>query len=170
MATRTYNSFATGWADKPKEVPSYLTPLIEALLEHGGESVCWWNGNNGEAVARILSQGGISSRRVVVRRMQAHRCHDNAFRLVWENPETYALGTGYALTGGMWRPHSWAVRKSTGRLVETTVKSDKYFGVEGLAAAKVHFMEMAADGVPCAERLLRELAAYEAAEIVKLAN
>jgi len=54
------------------------------------------------------------------------RCHSNV-------AARYDLGqcafaTGYALSRGMWRQHSWGVTKS-GEILETTEPRDAYFGI-----------------------------------------
>ena len=63
---------------------------------------------------------------------EENHCHGNVAAL-------YASGlkiaTGYALKEGLWRQHSWGLEnyrtkssKVVERIVETTVKSDVYFG------------------------------------------
>jgi hypothetical protein len=40
------------------------------------------------------------------------------------------IASGYALTGdGLWRQHSWGVDAADGRVIETTVRRVRYYGV-----------------------------------------
>jgi hypothetical protein len=54
-------------------------------------------------------------------------CHDNVARL-WLDGAVPAVGTGYALSEGLWRQHSWGVH-ADGTLQETKWPCERYFGV-----------------------------------------
>ena len=85
-----------------------VEPHLGALLERG----------------RVIPAGG--SR---LQRMQRSRCHSNAAELWQESGGCIRIGTGYALSDdGLWRRHSWGLER--GRVVETTVEHELYFGVE----------------------------------------
>jgi hypothetical protein len=57
--------------------------------------------------------------------------HDNAFAFWEKKPERYMVVTGYGLSkDGIWRPHSWCIDRKTGKIIETTERRTKYFGVE----------------------------------------
>jgi hypothetical protein len=55
------------------------------------------------------------------------RCHENVSELWLEKKSgLVGIGVGYALSGGLWRQHSWGVRD--GEIVETTNSRTQYFG------------------------------------------
>ena len=67
---------------------------------------------------------------------ESRHCHANAARL-WERGQRAnarrplrdcTLATGYALSGGLWRSHSFCVA-ADGRVLETTTPREHYFGV-----------------------------------------
>ena len=66
-------------------------------------------------------------RSVVVVVGDPSRCHQNAAAL-WRSRKALSIGTGYGLTGDLWREHSWGV-DSESRLIETTEVRDQYFGI-----------------------------------------
>ncbi len=56
-------------------------------------------------------------------------CHTNSAVLWSQNRENYSLVTGFALSDdSVWRRHSW-VKTKDGKLIETTIKREKYFGL-----------------------------------------
>jgi hypothetical protein len=56
-------------------------------------------------------------------------CHTNSAVLWSQNREIYCLVTGFALSDdGVWRRHSW-VKTNDGKLIETTIRREKYFGL-----------------------------------------
>lgn len=68
--------------------------------------------------------------------MSSRDCHKNAHVAggswaIIEPPKDDTVGfgvfTGYALSGSIWRQHSWLVRG--GKLYETTVRCEAYFGI-----------------------------------------
>jgi hypothetical protein len=55
------------------------------------------------------------------------RCHENVSELWLEQKSRLVgIGVGYALSGELWRQHSWGVRDSD--IVETTNSRTRYFG------------------------------------------
>jgi hypothetical protein len=54
-------------------------------------------------------------------------CHANVARL-WIDGGIAAVGTGYALSEGLWRQHSWGVHVD-GTIQETKWPCERYFGV-----------------------------------------
>ena len=58
---------------------------------------------------------------------QPSACHRNSIAL-WQCGQVIAIGSGYALSDGFWRQHSWGW-KETGQIVETTEGRDLYFGL-----------------------------------------
>jgi hypothetical protein len=60
---------------------------------------------------------------------EERECHTNSAMLWSQNREDYVLVTGFALSeDGVWRRHSW-VKTNDGRLIETTIKRETYFGI-----------------------------------------
>jgi hypothetical protein len=61
--------------------------------------------------------------------MERSACHENVAQLwVTKSSGLTAIGTGYALSeDGLWRQHSWGVRRDG--IVETTKVRVKYFGI-----------------------------------------
>jgi hypothetical protein len=56
-----------------------------------------------------------------------HRCHTNSAS-AWEAaPDRFRIQTGFGLCGGIWRRHTWLLDLE-GRVVETTVPQELYFG------------------------------------------
>jgi hypothetical protein len=76
---------------------------------------------------RIVAAGQLFDCPVRLKRGRAHRCHVNAARLWARDPHACRLMTGYALSGGCWRSHSWVA--AGGRILETTTKAERYFGI-----------------------------------------
>lgn len=54
-------------------------------------------------------------------------CHANVAKL-WIDGEIKAIGTGYALTDGLWRQHSWGLDDDT-TVVETKSPCERYIGI-----------------------------------------
>jgi hypothetical protein len=54
-------------------------------------------------------------------------CHENVAKL-WIEDRVDAVGTGYALTEGLWRQHSWGVADD-GVVLETKWPAERYFGL-----------------------------------------
>ena len=80
---------------------------------------------------QIIESGFLMECPVALHLMEPHRCHLNSARLVASGDAT-ALCTGYALYRGLWRQHSWALKRQedgTNHILETTGLGDKYFGI-----------------------------------------
>ena len=57
------------------------------------------------------------------------RCHGNAASLYVFSKGKMRIASGYALADdGLWRQHSWGVGAVDGRVMETTVRSLRYYG------------------------------------------
>lgn len=112
-------------------VPLPVLPLEAKLLSYGGKRMVYV----GEPDLQALLERGIVFEEVsVLIRGEPSHCHENAARMWNEAREVYSIATGYALSAdGLWRQHSWLLRNHpTGRqhrLIETTVKRVKYFGI-----------------------------------------
>ena len=79
-------------------------------------------------ISLMLERGKLMEpKRLVYKHGQPSRCHWNAVKLYLENPDTYKLVIGYALSGDVWRSHSWCLRGAD--LIETTTKMERYWGI-----------------------------------------
>lgn len=97
------------------------------LLDIAGFAVCL---HREDDLSRLLDRGkffrGYHS---ISAKGESSRCHANSASLWVCNP-SLKLVTGYALSrDGLWRQHSWCVRKD-GRVIETTTKRILYYGFE----------------------------------------
>jgi hypothetical protein len=112
---------------------AHLKPLLKKLLSLSGKAVVLWNGSTTvNSIAHLLAEGRVFSNRglKVVDGEQSH-CHDNVWALWKTKPDDYLVVTGYGLSqDSIWRPHSWCVDRTTGKIIETTDLRTKYFGVE----------------------------------------
>jgi len=81
-------------------------------------------------LAELMNRGEWMTGAVVLKRMARSACHRNVAKLWLAKPgKLSAIGTGYALSDdGLWRQHSWGLR-ADGRIVETTIARQKYFGL-----------------------------------------
>ncbi|KAJ3038424.1 hypothetical protein HDV00_000612 [Rhizophlyctis rosea] len=119
----------------PKHAPHYYWHLARRELERklidcGG----WAAMVDAETIPFIVTEGFfLDGDDAVLEEGDPCSCHHNADRLAEENPDTVVAMTGYALSdNGMWRTHSWAVRKLENgegfQIVETTAERLAYFG------------------------------------------
>jgi hypothetical protein len=114
------------------ESKPWLIPFREKLLAIGGSGVVLWNGSNEKAFVELLLQYGhvYPAKKSGVRKGDANRCHENAQRWARQRPDWYNYATGYALSRQIWRPHSWLFNLKRKRIIETTVRQEKYFGFD----------------------------------------
>ena len=111
-------------ADCLEKNPEYK-PLVEKLLSIGGDFVVIWMGE--PDLDKLLSRGRLFENKVILHEMQPNNCHANIARL-WDRNKRIKIVTGWALSDdGLWRQHSWGLKIP--RLIETTEKRIKYFGV-----------------------------------------
>lgn len=108
-----------------------LARLADRLLEIGGESLIVPIDNPVlvEAVVPLLLRVGhaFDASRAILEPGEPSECRANSVRLWSAGRGT--ICTGYALSGGMWRSHTW-VEDRRGRVIETTGLRDAYFGYE----------------------------------------
>src|SRR5205823_11877509 len=98
-------------------VPTQLHRELETLLlSYGGsELVCLPEDSDA-----ILRGTLMQSTKIILKLGERNRCHDNAQKLYQEHPNRYRLAYGYALSeDGLWRQHSWLIRKSDNAIMET---------------------------------------------------
>jgi hypothetical protein len=99
--------------------------LKRKLLAIGGKLVSWLGCE--PHLKELVDRGRLFEEPIRIRRMEQHRCHANAANLWVRDMESTVLVTGYSLSNDHWVQHSWALKK--GRLLETTWKREKYFGI-----------------------------------------
>lgn len=115
-----------------------IDPQTDRVAMHPGEHDAWeW--------ARLAADGEVvpgRPRRLV--RGEPSSCHQNVAALWKARPKTIRIMTGYALSDDhIWRCHSWAIDKYSGRLIETTVERDLYYGIRLSAKEAARFAEEA---------------------------
>lgn len=114
----------------------YLKKLYCRLLKIDGIAAVLWNGtNNEEIVAQLLNSGEAApGQKAVLQLGKPSECHENSIARHQEDPHSYEVRTGYALSkDGIWRPHSWVFDADDNDIIETTEKRVTYFGVVKLA-------------------------------------
>jgi hypothetical protein len=131
-----------------------------------------------EDTFRIAESGFLMEYPVTTNLMEPHMCHLNSARLI-ASGEATGLCTGYALFKGLWREHSWAVKRQedgTNHILETTGSAtsfnDKYFGIFywGVMALLVARHEFQFNGVklPAAFERLEDIEAGESGDIAEV--
>jgi hypothetical protein len=120
-----------------RSVPLYLLPLEQLLLERAKECGCRaermvYRGEEWDLV-QLLARGEVFTGPAEMREGEPGQAHANVARLWADHQAEFAIATGYALSeDGLWRQHSFAVRKqpkpNQPPLVETTVPRVLYFG------------------------------------------
>jgi hypothetical protein len=114
-----------GPVTRPVDAPT--RDLCGRLLALGGARVavqfmdagaCWLILRDGQAVA----PAGL-----IQRPGRANHCHTNC-SAAWEaDPDRLRIQTGFGLLEGVWRRHTWLLDRA-GRVIETTVPQELYFG------------------------------------------
>jgi 8-oxo-dGTP pyrophosphatase MutT (NUDIX family)/2'-5' RNA ligase len=105
--------------------PERFGPLESRLLSKGGERVV--NPGFEPDLDKIMERGRDWPGSIATtKRMRSRDCHANSARL--HETQGHHIATGYALSGGLWRQHSWGIHSRTGRPIETTEPRDKYHG------------------------------------------
>ncbi len=108
-----------------------------------GEKVVW---RGSETYSRrLLDSGVFYPGDAVLKRSYLRGCHGNAARN--RDSKGWIVQVGYALRGGIWRQHSWN-RDERGRLIETTVRHDAYYGISLTDRASERFVEQNLDSYP----------------------
>jgi hypothetical protein len=81
-----------------------------------------------------------------------HACHPNSAKL-YDKGKVDTIATGYARgSGGYWYQHSWGIKD--GKIVETTVEFDEYFGVELTKAEATRFAQHQITNKPIGKKAL----------------
>jgi hypothetical protein len=150
-----------------KEQPEILK-LRKVLLAIGGEAVVPPQEIDGD-IPSLVESGFLMQYPVTLKRMEQHMCHLNTAKLFATGKAT-AFGTGFSLVGGLWRQHSWGLKRQkdgTNQILETTGKDDLYFGVLywGVLGKMVTKGEFEFNGVTPPAGLVAELDKSENPEI-----
>lgn len=107
-------------------VPGWKT-LLKKLKAMGGKMLVpqpepIWQVN------RMIEEGQqFPTAGIVLRRKEGSACHKNS-SLIWLKRPDLQLVTGYALSGDLWRQHTWLWDPKAKHIIETTVIFTKYFG------------------------------------------
>jgi hypothetical protein len=119
----------TSYAEREQEWLAKHPDLNALLLSHGGERVAPLPDDGWYDLIRTKGELLPADRKVRNVRGRRSRCHTNVALRHLDNRRTGSeegIVTGFALSRGVWRRHSWLV---AGRaLVETTVVGERYFG------------------------------------------
>lgn len=112
-------------------VPVPLFPLEQKLLAVGGTRMIY---RYEPDLKQLLTNAIVFDAQIELIRGELHNCHSNVAHYWNKNRERLAIVTGYALSeDGLWRQHSWLLRKNViveqCRLLETTIRREKYFGI-----------------------------------------
>ena len=113
-----------------KPVHKSIKDLCSRLLEIGRESVAVQFNEPPEVCEAILKFGEITPNgKLKMIKGDDSECHANSAVFWSKNRQKYFLVTGFALSDdGTWRRHSW-VKTKDGKLIETTIKREIYFGM-----------------------------------------
>ncbi|MEV4513657.1 hypothetical protein AB0K00_32395 [Dactylosporangium sp. NPDC049525] len=121
---RTYQERVADW-DVDGGVRDRWHALCRVVLTHGGDLVV--PPMTPEPDLDLLLTSGAPQGPVLDAPEPGGDCHDNVARL-WIDGAIPAVGTGYALSEGLWRQHSWGVH-ADGTVQETKWPCERYFGV-----------------------------------------
>ena len=125
---------AKDWYHATKgKLPTNLEVIRDKLLAFAGEEVCLFQGEDVDTL-NILHCGQFwFGKDATIKQMENSRCHDNSLELWGEDRRMLSwnihLCTGFALSDdGMWRRHSWCIRKDNRTIIETTTPRILYYG------------------------------------------
>ncbi|GIJ48041.1 hypothetical protein Val02_49270 [Virgisporangium aliadipatigenens] len=121
---RLYEERVAGW-DVDEGFRQQWSAWCQRLLAHGGELVVP-PGVPEPDLDLLVADGTLLALPINVADLGGD-CHANVAKL-WIDGEIAAVGTGYALSGGLWRQHSWGVT-ADGGIVETKTGCELYCGV-----------------------------------------
>ena len=107
-----------------KHMPEVET-LEGKLLEIAGERLAMGHPCLFDNAKEVIEKGSHFNKEVTFVEMIQGQCHENVEILCKKDPK-YKPATGWALSGGCWRQHSWAMDGDN--IVETTSSRDEYFG------------------------------------------
>jgi hypothetical protein len=120
-----YRQRVAGYPDVDDDFRDRWRSLCRMVLAHGGELVVPPMHPEPD-LDDLLAAGALHGPRVESLDLGGD-CHENVAKL-WIEGGVDAVGTGYALTEGLWRQHSWGVRPD-GVILETKWTAERYFGL-----------------------------------------
>jgi hypothetical protein len=120
-----YRERVAGYPDPGDEFGERWRSWCRMVLAHGGDLVVPPMHPEPD-LDDLLAGATLHGPRVEVLD-QGGDCHANVAKL-WIEGGVDAVGTGYALTEGLWRQHSWGVAHD-GAVLETKWLAERYFGV-----------------------------------------
>jgi len=122
MADQEWAKWAKAKTEKNlKEMPELLN---DRLLSLGGD---WVALQPEPDLELLLKEGQLFNGKVFVKSMAVCQCHKNCAKLWGDNPKTYNIATGWALSAdGIWRQHTWLLKKTV--ILETTSPQVAYYG------------------------------------------
>ena len=112
--------------------------LRQILLEFGGAELVAPPQLDSD-LPSLLADGHLMPGAVTEVSMHKSACHQNVAAL-WRQGGLKGIGTGYALSGDLWRQHSWGVTDDG--IVETTARQFKYFGLLLIGESADHFARL----------------------------
>jgi len=125
MRIKKFESFSNNYT---------FSDLEKILLNIGGESVAE---SPEEDLIELIEKGDdiYNDFEVKLIKMKDSRCHQNVTsfynNFIKDNSEDeISIITGWALSDGIWRQHSWIFLPFDEILIETTKHRDSYYGIE----------------------------------------
>jgi hypothetical protein len=112
--------------------------LRQLLLEFGGAELVAPPELDAD-LASLLADGHLMLGTVTEVSMHKSACHQNV-AVLWRQGGLSGIGTGYALSGDLWRQHSWGVKNDC--IIETTATRLKYFGLLLTGESADHFARL----------------------------
>ena len=112
--------------------------LRQILLEFGGAELVAPPEFDSD-LPSLLADGYLMPGTVTEVSMGKSACHQNV-AVLWRQGALSGIGTGYALSGDLWRQHSWGVKNDF--IVETTAARLKYFGLLLTGERADHFARL----------------------------
>ena len=132
---KTYESFSNNYT---------FSDLEKILLNIGGESVAE---SPEEDLIELIEKGDdiYNDFEVKLIKMKDSRCHQNVTsfynNFVKDNSEEeISIITGWALSDGIWRQHSWIFLTYDEVVIETTKDRDSYYGIRLLGDDLTEFL------------------------------
>jgi hypothetical protein len=121
-------AFAENLAAPPtKPVDEWTRELCALLLEIAGTRVAVQFDDAWES--ELIARNGelAETLDLIFREGQANHCHTNCASAWQADPTRYRIQTGFTLSGGVWRRHTWLLDQRD-RIIETTFPQEMYFG------------------------------------------
>jgi hypothetical protein len=121
-----YRARVASYPEVPEGYAEGWSAWCRWLLRHGGSLVMPPLSPEAD-LEMLLAESVVTDGTAGLVRGERNACHANVARL-WARGSIEAIGTGYALCGGLWEAHSWGIA-GDGRRIETTVRREAYAGI-----------------------------------------